>query len=172
MILVHIWDPVHCVLRLAWRSAAAAHRLKPLALATTIACTGITIWPPPPPVEAHSPPPPVQTIVSPPPPIGFFPPPWNIPQSPDTYAPHGYPIPLGPVLPGLGERQTLLVPAGFNETDHGYVPAVADVAPSQTPLCNEDVPPPKSKVSEPGALSLFVVGLMLLFIWRGLGYEK
>jgi len=161
--IVHIWDATNCVLRLAWRSAAAARRLKPLALATTIACTGITVYPPSPPVEAHPPPPPAETIVAPPPPVGYFPPAWGV-VPPVT--PPSYPIPLVPVQPGPGERQTLLVPAG------GYTPTVEDVAPSQTPLCNEDVPPPKSKVAEPGALSVFVMGLLLLFIWRALRYER
>ena len=162
MILVHVWDSTNCVLRLAWRSAAAARRLKPLALATTIACTGITVYPPSPPVEAHPPPPPAETIVAPPPPVGYFPPAWGVPP----VTPPSYPIPVGPVLPGPGERQTLLVPAA------DYVPAIADVAPSQTPDCNEDVPPPRSKVSEPGSLGVFGMGLLLLFLWRALGYER
>jgi hypothetical protein len=175
VIKVHVFNWITCRWVWLWRPVGVVRAMRHLAFGATIACTGITVWPPPPPVEAHSPPPPVQTIVAPPPPIGFFPPPWNIPQSPDTYAPQSYPIPLGPVLPGPGGRQTQgILNGGINIAAKSIlINDDIDTPPpsAQTP-CVEDTPPPKSKVSEPATIALFGTGLLLLFIWRALGkYE-
>ena len=172
MIRVHIYDWVTCSWRYVWRPSGVVRAMRHLTFGATIACTGITVYPPSPPVEAHPPPPPAETIVAPPPPVGYFPPPWSFVPPANSYTPLSYPIPVGPVQPGPPvERQTLIGPADFHEAPHGYVPAVADVAPSQTPNCNEDVPP--SHVAEPGALSVFVMGLLILGIWHVLGkYER
>jgi len=175
MILVHVWDATNCVLRLAWRSAAAARRLKPLALATTIACTGITVYPPSPPVEAHPPPPPAETIVAPPPPVGYFPPPWSFVPPANSYTPPSYPIPVGPVLPGPGVRQTEdILNGGINIAAKAVlINEGFDTPPpsSQTPICNEDVPSTTTKTSEPGVLSVFVMGLLFLLIWYGIPHD-
>ncbi len=157
--IVHIWDPVHCVLRLAWRSAAAAHRLKPLLMASTLAC-GFTVIPPTPPVEAHPPPPqiivpPPAVWTPPPPPFGYLPP----EPATGSWTPVG-PIPLGPLLdtpPGLQETQ-LVVPAA----EHGRGHEAHETHNTRPPDCDtpETPVPPKTPVPEPATFGIFILAIL------------
>ena len=178
MILVHVWDASNCVLRLVWRSTAAVRRLKPLTLAATIACGGITVVPPVPPGEAHPPPPPSQIVVTPPPPVGSYPPPWSVTPPAEIYAPPVIPIPLGPVLPGPEVEQQTFIPAGSPEgpTLRGLSPEiVGEVGPAAPTQICDTVPmppgvtvitPPESKVSEPAGLLFVGLGLACLGLLR------
>ena len=158
--IVHVWDPIHCVLRLAWRNVAQARRLKPLTLAATLAC-GPGAGPPPP--EPHVPPQPPANVWTPPPgPVGSFPPAWG--WQPPTGAPPAEEIPLGPVLDfGPGPQETDM---GIPITEQIQSVSMPPGVRVPVPPCPVPETPPHESVPEPAGIA--VVGMALL----GLGLVR
>lgn len=173
MILFRTWtlNRRTCEWSLQWLTAGARAKLPHVsALALAFACGGSAPPPPQPyqpaPAAAHVPPA-TDTL----PPAAWQPPgsPWRFETPPDSSYLPVTPIPLGPVLeaPG-GPEQTFGAPQ-FGAPDVGPPLELASVS----PLCAPGTTPVTTPVSTapapvPEPAGLFIVGAVLLFLWKAL----